>query len=240
MKTTALNEKNRLRESPHGSIDRSLARIGIVVLVLFASVLLATPAALAASSIKLTWTPATSTLALAEQTAEGDGQLTVSVNESGNLALTLDSGTFDVASTASGGALAYSSGTPAASSTATINLTTSSVSKLSIDLLAGTSSALTFTGVNKPTSLYAVDIKSGGTLTLNQLQVRDMVTAVVGSVGSTQSGSPNVTVPKLQLLGTSGIGTAANPLDTAVGNIQLNTVTGDIQVANTGDVILGG
>ena len=221
----------------HGPVARLAA-----VLVLLASGLLAAPVALAASSIKLTWTSGTSTLALAEQTVDGDGQLTVSVNGSGNLALTLGSGTFDAASTAAGGALSYSggSGTPATSSTATINLTSSSVSKLSIDLLAGAASALTFTGVNKPTKLFAVDIKSGGTLTLNQLQVRDIVTAVVGSVGSTQTGSSNVTVPKLQLLGTNGIGTSANPLDTAAGNIELNTVTGDIQVANTGDVILGG
>ncbi|MFZ4856817.1 MAG: beta strand repeat-containing protein, partial [Desulfuromonadaceae bacterium] len=264
MKTTALKEKNRLRESPHGLIVRSLMRVGIdvlgfagrshfawlaAVLVLLASVLLAAPAALAASSIKLTWTSATSTLVLAEQTAGGDGQLTVSVNGSGNLALTLGSGTFAAGSTSASGALSYNSTTPTASSTATINLTTSPVSKLSIDLLAGSTSALTFTGVNKPTKLYAVDIKSGGTLTLNQLQVRDIITAKVGRVDSASAAGTNVTVPKLQLFGTNGIGASGNPLDTETSFIELNTGTaldtnltgdGSIYAANIGNVTISG
>ncbi len=222
-------------------------RVGLSLLLMTLT-LFASSAARAA--IKLTWDPSTTALTLAEQTDGASPSLTLSVTSNG-LVLTLDSGTFDATSTAAGGTLSYNSTTPVASSTATLDLNKTTVSKLAVDLKAGTGSTITFAVISSTTladKLYAVDIKSGGVMTLGAARARDTLFAKVGRVDAGSGTAVNITVPKLQLYGTNGIGASDNPLDTQVTSIELNTgstlntaLTGDgsIHVANIGDLTVG-
>ncbi len=227
--------------------DTAWLRVGLglllVMLTLFAS-------SAARAAVKLTWDPSATALTLAEQTDGASPSLTLSVTSNG-LVLTLGSETFDANSTAAGGTLSYNSTTPVASSTATLDLNKTTVSKLAVDLKAGTGSTITFAVISSTTladKLYAVDIKSGGVMTLGAARARDTFFAKVGRVDAGSGTAVNITVPKLQLYGTNGIGSADNPLDTEVAHIELNTgstlntaLTGDgsIHVANIGDLTVG-
>ncbi len=205
---------------------------------------------LAWADVKLTWDPTATQLSLVEQTAGASPTLNLSITSSG-LVLNLGSGKFDSTSTIGGNNLAYQNTSPGASSTATLNLNKSAVSKLAIDLLAGSGSTLNFSSISSATladKVYAVDIKSGGVMTLGAARARDTFFAKVGRVDGGSGATVNVTVPKLQLFGTNGIGSASNPLDTEVAHIELNTgstldatLTGDgsIHVANIGDLTVG-
>src|SRR5262249_7279205 len=54
------------------------------------------------------------------------------------------------------------------------------------------------------------------------------------------AGTNNVAAAKVMLEGRTGVGAAADPIETAVSNLEAFTETGGIFVANTGDVVLGG
>jgi autotransporter-associated beta strand protein len=204
---------------------------------------LAPSAPAVASSVRLSWSSASGLLSLTEVNAGGDGQMTVSVRQVGGsdyLDISLPGGNYFAAtSSLAGSNLSYNSGTPQTSNVASLLLSSSTVNKLTIDLGSGTGSSLTFSAVNQPSRLYVVDIKSGGALTLTQLQARDQISASVGTIATGNAGAVNVSAPTLQLYGTYGIGSAGNALGTQTAIAEMNAYTGSIYVANTGDLRIG-
>jgi hypothetical protein len=195
----------------------------------------ASPLAAPTSSIKLVWS--SGVLSLTEQNAGADGQVSVEVTKVSSvnvLNLTLPAGTtFAAGSTAAGSNLSYPT-----SNQARINIDAATIAWLGIDLGQGSDSSLTFGTVNNPSRIYAINLKSGGDLTVTQVAARDQISANVGAIVRGAAGV-NLIAPTLQLSGTYGLGAAGNALGTQTSIAEMNTITGSIYITNTGDLRIG-